>query len=114
MARTSKRTLKRIPAFRSESEEAQWYAVHRDELHTYIDMDDAELIEPQTTSDRGGMTQAVSLRLPRRLFIGLRRVAEQHEMSYQRLIKQWLAERLAQETPLSTTRRPPSRRSRAA
>lgn len=113
MAKESKRVPKRVPSFRSEDEEAQWYAAHRDELHDYVDMDDAELIEPQTTSDRSGMTQAVSLRLPRRLLTGLRRVAEQHEMNYQRLIKQWLAERLAQEAPLSTTRRPPSRRSRA-
>ena len=49
------------------------------------------------------MTQAISLRLPQRLLAGLRRVAGQHEVSYQLLIKQWLAERLAQETALPTT-----------
>lgn len=114
MAKESKRTLKRIPAFRSEAEEARWYGVHRDDLHEYINMDDAELVEPKANGDRSGMTQAISLRLPQRLLTGLRRVAEQQEISYQMLIKQWLTERLAQESAPSITRRPQSRRSRAA
>jgi len=79
-----------------------------------MDMDDAELVEPKANGDRGDMTQAISLRLPQRLLTGLRRVAEQRETSYQMLIKQWLTERLAQESAPSITRRPQSRRSRAA
>ena len=114
MAKESKRTLKRIPAFRSEAEEARWYGAHGDDLHEYMDMDDAELVEPKANGDRGDMTQAISLRLPQRLLTGLRRVAEQRETSYQMLIKQWLTERLAQESAPSITRRPQSRRSRAA
>ncbi len=35
MAKGSKRPLKRIPAFRSEDEEARWYADHREDLHEY-------------------------------------------------------------------------------
>ena len=114
MAKESKHTLKRIPTFRSAAEEAQWYGAHTHDLHEYMDMDDAELVEPQASEDRGGMTQVISLRLPQRLLTGLRRVAEQQEISYQTLIKQWLTERLAQEGAPLTTRRPPSRRSRAA
>lgn len=114
MAKESKRTLKRIPTFRSEAEEARWYGAHRDDLHEYLDMDDAELVEPKANGDRGDMTQAISLRLPQRLLTGLRRVAEQQEITYQMLIKQWLTERLAQESTSSTARRPQSRRSRAA
>ena len=70
------------------------------------------VVEPQPTTDRGGMTQAISLRLPQRLLTGLRRVAEQQEISYQALIRRWLAERMAQETTASDSRRPPGRRSR--
>lgn len=114
MAKGSKRALKPIPSFRSEDEEARWYGAHRADLHEYMNMDDAEVVESQSTADRGGMTQATSLRLPRRLLTGLRRVAEQQEVSYQVLIRRWLAERLAQETRASDSRRPSGRRSRVA
>lgn len=114
MAKESKRALKRIPAFRSEDEEARWYAAHREDLHEYVNMDDAEVVKPEPTVDRGGMTQVVSLRLPRRLLTGLRRVAEQQEISYQLLIKRWLSARLAQETAAPDSRRSSGRRKRAA
>ena len=74
MTKESKRALKRIPAFRSEDEEARWYVAHREDLHEYVDMDDAEVVEPKPAVDRGGMTQVVSLQLPRRLLTGLYRV----------------------------------------
>jgi predicted DNA binding CopG/RHH family protein len=114
MAKESKRTLKRIPSFHSEDEEARWYGAHRHDLHEYVDMEDAEVMGPPSTADRSGMTEAISLRLPRRLLTGLRRVAEQHEISYQTLVKRWLAERLAQETATQASRPSPARRSRAA
>jgi CopG antitoxin of type II toxin-antitoxin system len=114
MAKGSKQALKRIPAFRSQDEEARWYAAHREDLHKYIAMDDAEVVEPDPTADRGGMTQVVSLRLPRRLLTDLRRVAEQLEISYQLLIKRWLSDRLAQETATPNSRRSSGRRKRAA
>jgi predicted DNA binding CopG/RHH family protein len=114
MAKGSKRVFKRVPSFRSEDEEARWYSAHRDDLHEYVDMDDAELVESQLTTDRSGMTQAISLRLPQQLLAGLRRVAEEQEISYQTLIKRWLSERLAQETTSSDSRRSPRRRRRAA
>jgi len=105
MAKRSKAILKKIPVFRSEGEEARWYDAHREDLHKYVNMDDAEVVEPQPTDDRSGMTQMLSVRLPRRLLMGLRREAERREVSYQSLIKRWLAERLAQETTVSATRR---------
>jgi hypothetical protein len=33
MARESKHSLKRIPAFHSEDEETKWYSAHRGDLH---------------------------------------------------------------------------------
>ena len=114
MAKGSKRALKPIPVFRSQDEEARWYGAHRADLHEYVDRDDAEVVEPQPTTNYGGMTQAISLRLPQRLLTGLRRVAEQQETSYQALIRRWLTERLAQETTASDSRRPSGRRSRVA
>ena len=59
MAKASRRTLKRIPAFRSEAEEARWYAAHRDNLHEYVDMEDAEVVEPQLVTDREGHRGAI-------------------------------------------------------
>jgi hypothetical protein len=114
MAKASKRRLKRIPAFRSEDEEARWYGAHRQDLHEYIDMADAEVVEPQPTADRSGMTQTVALRLPRRLLAGLHRMAERQGVSYELLIRRWLAERLAQETAAAESQRSSGRRSRAA
>ena len=114
MAKASRQPLKRMPSFRSEDEEARWYAAHREDLHKYVDMDDAELVEPQPAADRSGMTQAVSLQLPQRLLTGLRREAERQEVSYQILIRRWLTERLAQETAAADSRRSSGRRSRAA
>lgn len=114
MAKASKRPLKRIPTFRSEAEESRWYGMHQHDLDEYINMDDAEMSEAQTAGERGGMTEAISLRLPRRVLTELRRLAEQQDIKYQTLIKQWLTERLAQETAPPTTHRPPSRRARAA
>jgi predicted DNA binding CopG/RHH family protein len=114
MARGSKPSLKSIPVFRSEEEEAEWFNAHRDDLHEYVDMDDAEIVEPNVKADRGNMTQAVALRLPRRLVNGLRREAERREMSYQSLIKQWLSERLTQETTAAPSRRSSRRPPKAA
>jgi predicted DNA binding CopG/RHH family protein len=114
MAKKSKRQLKRIPSFHSEREEARWYETHREDLHEYIDMDDAEVVDPQPVSDRGGMTQAISLRLPRQLLAGLRREAERQEVSYQTLVRRWLSERLAQETATPSLRRSLKRRAQVA
>lgn len=114
MAKRSKQRLKRIPPFHSEEEEARWYAAHRDDLHDYVDMDDAEVVEPQPLANRGGMTQMISLRLPQHLLAELRREAERQEISYQTLVKRWLSERLAQETTTPSPRRSVKRRSQAA
>ena len=114
MAKRSKYQLRRIPSFHSKDEEARWYEAHRDDLHDFIDMDDAEVVESQPLSDRGGMTQSVSLRLPRQLLAGLRREAERQEISYQTLVKRWLSERLTQETAAPALRRSMKRRSQAA
>ena len=114
MAKRSKQTLKQIPTFRSEEEEAQWYGTHRDDLHEYIDMDDAEVVEAEPTTERDGMTQAISLRLPQRLLAGVRRIAEQHEISHQLLIRRWLSERLIQETTETETANSPKRRTKVA
>jgi predicted DNA binding CopG/RHH family protein len=103
-----------MPAFHSEDEEARWYGAHRHDLHEYVNMDDAEVVEPQPTADHSGMTEAIFIRLPRRLLTGLRRVAEQQEVSYQTLVKRWLTERLAQEAAAADSRPSPARRSRAA
>ena len=53
MAQRSKPTLKQVPHFRSEQEEARWYSDHREDLHEYVDMDDAEVVDPDLPSDRG-------------------------------------------------------------
>ena len=114
MAQRSKPTRKQVPQFRSEKEEARWYSDHREDLHEYLDMDAAEVVDPEPAFDRGGMTQPISLRLPQRLLADLRRIAEQYEISYQLLIQRWLSERLRQETLQAATSHPRKRRTKAA
>jgi hypothetical protein len=114
MPQRSKPTSKEVPHFRSEQEEARWYSDHREDLQEYVDMDDGEVVDPDPLSDRGGMTQAVSVRLPQRLLSDLRRIAEQQEISHQVLIQRWLSERLLQEKTQTDTSRPQKRRTKAA
>ena len=91
MAR-SKRTLKKIPAFRNEDEERQFWA--KADSTEYVDWSKARIVRfpnlrPSTT--------AISLRLPETLLTELKLLANERDVPYQSLLKVYLADRVAAE-----------------
>jgi predicted DNA binding CopG/RHH family protein len=87
-----KKTRKRIPEFRSESEErAFWGAAGRDSTE-YLDWSKARVARfPNVKLS----TQAISLRLPVSLLERIKLEANRRDVPYQSLIKVWLAEKVA-------------------
>jgi predicted DNA binding CopG/RHH family protein len=83
---------KRIPEFRSESEErAFWGAASRDSTE-YLDWTKARVARfPNVKLS----TQSISLRLPVSLLERIKLEANRRDVPYQSLIKVWLAEKVA-------------------
>ena len=72
---------RRIPDFRSEAEEQEFWATHSA-------MDYAmELVEAEVKLDPLARTRLVSLRLPERLIRDLKEIAQSEGLPYQKLIK---------------------------
>jgi predicted DNA binding CopG/RHH family protein len=83
---------KRIPEFKNEDEERQFWATH--DSADYLDWSQAgraifPLLKPTT--------RAISLRLPQSMLDELRQMANQRDVPYQSLIKVFLRERMDQE-----------------
>ena len=80
--------LKSIPKFRTEAEERRFWETH--DSSNYVDWRKAERVrlpnlKPSTTS--------ISLRLPVTLLERIKVAANKRDVSYQSLIKTWLAEK---------------------
>lgn len=83
---------KRIPRFRSEDAEREFWAEH--DVVDYFDWDQAvpgsfPALKPSTTT--------ISLRLPEPLLEELKTLANERDVPYQSLLKVFLAERVARE-----------------
>ncbi len=83
---------KRVPEFRSEEEEREFWAKH----------DSTEFIDWRAGVGRKfpnlkPSLRTISLRLPVAMIEDLKMLANQRDVSYQSLLKVFLAERLAQE-----------------
>jgi predicted DNA binding CopG/RHH family protein len=88
----SKRTLKKIPRFRSEDEEREFWA--KADSTEYVDWPKARVVRfpklrPSTT--------AISVRLPETLLTDLKLLANERDVPYQSLLKVYLADRVATE-----------------
>lgn len=95
----SARTLKRIPRFKSESDERAFWATH--DSTEYVDWSQARVARfPNLQLS----TATISLRLPQGMLDDLKTLANQRDVPYQSLLKVFLAERLHRE------RRPRARR----
>lgn len=97
--RTSK-TLKPIPAFRSDEEAGAFWMTH--DTTEYVDWSKARRVSfpnlrPSTTT--------ISLRLPQGLLNDLRMLANERDVPYQSLLKVYLAERIAKERRAPRARR---------
>ena len=86
---------KKLPKFRSESEERAFWAEH--DSTEYVDWSKAErLVLPNLKSS----VKTISLRLPEHMLAELKVLAHKKDVPYQSLIKLFLAERLEKELGL--------------
>ena len=91
-ARKKTATPKRIPRFRSEDAEREFWAEH--DVLDYFDWDQAV---PGTFPALKPSTTTISLRLPEPLLEELKALANERDVPYQSLLKVFLAERVARE-----------------
>lgn len=87
-----KRTLKRIPTFKSEDAEREFWATA--DSSAYVDWSTARLVRfpnlrPSST--------AISVRLPETLLTELKLLANEQDVPYQSLLKVYLSDRVRAE-----------------
>ena len=84
--------LKKIPKFRSEKEEAEFWATH--DSTGYIDYSKAKkALFPSLKPT----TRTISIRLPESLIEHLKVLANKRDIPYQSLMKMFLVERIEKE-----------------
>jgi len=88
--------LKKIPKFRTEREEAEFWSTH--DSTEYIDYSTAKrslfpALKPST--------ETISLRLPKSLLAHLKILANKRDIPYQTLLKSFLADRIDEELRVS-------------
>lgn len=88
----SRKTLKRIPVFKTEDEEREFWATH--DSTEYVDWSKGRVIRfpklrPSST--------AISVRLPNTLLTELKLLANERDVPYQSLLKVYLADRVRDE-----------------
>lgn len=83
---------KRIPEFRNEDEEQEFWKTH--DSTEYLDWTEAErVVFPNLKPS----TKTISLRLPESMLAELRQLANKRDIPYQSLIKTFLRERIDEE-----------------
>ena len=78
--------LKKVPAFKTEQEEREFWETH--DSSEYFDLSKAESVVMPNLKPS---TQTISLRLPQGLLDSIKVEANKRDMPYQSLIKAWLA-----------------------
>jgi len=95
-----KATIKKIPKFRNEDEEREFWATH--DLTDYADWPKARRVRfPKLRPS----TKTISLRLSASMLAELRMQANKRDVPYQSLLKVYLADRLAEERSTYGARR---------
>ena len=84
-----RQSRKRVPAFRDEAEERQFWESH--DSSDYVDWSKAERVRLPNLKPS---TRSISLRLPLGLLERLKIEANKRDVPYQSLIKTWLAEKV--------------------
>jgi predicted DNA binding CopG/RHH family protein len=84
--------LKKIPKFKSESEEIEFWATH--DSTEYIDYSKAKRIVFRNLKPS---TKTISIRLPESLIEHLKVLANKRDVPYQSLLKMFLSEKVAEE-----------------
>lgn len=86
------RKLKRIPKFKSEGEEADFWSTH--DSTEYVDYSKAKRA---IFTNLKPSTKTISLRLPESLIVHLKLLANKRDIPYQSLLKMFLAEKIEEE-----------------
>lgn len=84
--------MKKIPRFRSEDEEREFWASH--DSSDYVDWAKAK---PVVLPKLKPSVKTISLRLPESMLEELKLLANKRDVPYQSLMKVFLSERIAQE-----------------
>ena len=88
-----KTKLKRLPNFKSEQEERDFWAIH--DSMDYIDWSKGERVVMPNLKPT---VRTISIRLPEAMIAKLKVLANKRDVPYQSLLKTFLADRLKQET----------------
>ncbi len=87
------KSLKRVPRFRNESAEAEFW--RRSDSTEYVDYSRAgKAVFP----DLKPSTKSISIRLPESLLQRLKTIANKKDVPYQSLIKMYLSEKIREES----------------
>ena len=86
------KTLKKIPIFKSDQEEADFWDTH--DTTDYIDWSKAEQV---VFTNLKPSTQSISLRLPVTLLSDLKVLANKNDVPYQSLMKVYLSDKVNEE-----------------
>ena len=86
------KTLKRIPKFKNEDEEREFWSTH--DSTEYVDWSKAKKV---TFPNLKPSVKSISLRLPKAMLDELKTLANKRDVPYQSLMKIFLAERIGQE-----------------
>ncbi|MBX7059000.1 MAG: BrnA antitoxin family protein [Leptospirales bacterium] len=96
------KNLKKIPHFKSEDAEREFWASH--DAADYVNFETSEKV---SFAELRPTTRSISIRLPVPLMDRLRALANKRDVPYQSLIKLFLAERVETETKRSSSREHP-------
>jgi predicted DNA binding CopG/RHH family protein len=86
------RKLKKIPAFKSEKEEFEFWSTH--DSTEYVDYQNAKRV---IFSKLKPSTRTISIRLPESLIEHLKLLANKRDIPYQSLLKMFLIEKVKEE-----------------
>lgn len=86
--------LKKIPRFKNEDEEAEFWATH--DSTEYFDMSKA-IINPVFPNLKPS-TKTITIRVPQALLDNLKRLANKKDVPYQSLMKVFLDEKVKEES----------------
>ncbi len=84
--------LKKIPKFKNEEEEAEFWSTH--DSTEYVDYSKAK---PVVFANLKPSTRTISIRLPESLIEHLKLLANKKDIPYQSLLKMLLAEKIEEE-----------------
>jgi len=92
-----KSNKKRIPKFKSEDEEREFWAIH-----SSLDFFDKSSAKKVTLPNLKPSVKTISIRLPEMMLEQLKLLANKRDVPYQSLLKMFLAERIERELSHST------------